>query len=370
MDQELTPHVAIIILNWRGWQDTIECLESIQQLEYPNFTAVVVDNGSGDDSLEKIASWARGEITVESSHMQPCSDNKPAQVLHLSRAEAEHGSQSQIPTEFFELPSHLRLVIIQAHENLGFAAGNNVGIRFAVNMQAAYVWLLNNDTVVDRRALSHLVATLQAQPDVVCATGQIRYYHKPVIWNCGGNLTWFGSRKYHYHGMQVADVPQAGVIAITFITGCALLTPVATFEKWGVLTDQFFFGEEDYEFSMRLHRHKQKMLCCLDAVIYHKVGTSVKKTTPKQVNLWYINYLSRFIDMRSFMSEPVWRVWRQASLSYILPMLMLRYGASLDTLVSLRRHLLRDSLLLQDVSKETFERTMQLGFEHAVTGVK
>lgn len=367
--EQISPaHVVIIILNWRGWQDTLECLESLQQLDYPNFTTIVIDNASGDESLEKIAGWARGEIPVESRHFQPGASNKAVARLSLSRAESEQDACLEQGLHLLHLPSHERLIVIESDENLGFAAGNNVGIRYALRLKADYVWLLNNDTVVDQQALAQLVDCMETHPDLACATGQIRYYDRPLIWNCGGNLTWSGSRKYHYHGVDVASVPQTGALPITFITGCALLARRSTFEKWGLLTERFFFGEEDYEFSMRMRRHQQKIVCCLNAVIYHKVGASVKKSTPKQVNLWYINYLSRFINMRSFMPEPVWRIWRRLTLLYILPMLKLRYGPSISTLAALKKHLLHDSLVLNAVTKQTFERAMQLGFENALIG--
>jgi GT2 family glycosyltransferase len=366
IDSTLGPHVAIIILNWHGWRDTLECLESLQQLDYSNFTTIVIDNASGDESLEKITSWARGEILVESQYLQPRADNKPVAQISMNRAEAEQDACLEQSLRLLDRPSHERLIVIQSDENLGFAAGNNLGIRFAMHLQADYIWLLNNDTVVDRQALSHLVNCMEAQPDLACATGQIRYYDKPIIWNCGGNLTWSGSRKYHFHGVDIAGVPQTGTLPITFITGCALLARSTTYEKWGMLTELFFFGEEDYEFSMRLRRQRQRIICCLDAVIYHKVGSSVKQATPKQVNLWYINYLSRFIDMRSFMPGLAWRIWRHATLLYILPMLKMRYGPSLGTLMKLRRHLLHDSSTLDAVTKQTFERTMHLGFENAL----
>lgn len=365
MGKNDAPHVVVVILNWRGWPDTIECLESLQQLDYANFTTIVIDNASGDESLGKIASWAQGRMSVESRYIQSRTDNKPAALISVSRAEAEQGECVERSRTVLDRPSHERLIVIRSEENLGFAAGNNVGIRFAVRLHAEYIWLLNNDTVVDRHALGHLVNCMKARPDVACATGQIRYYDKPIIWNCGGMLTRTGSRKYYYYGSDVAEVPQTGMLPITFITGCALLARRHTFEKWGVLTERFFFGEEDYEFSMRMRQARQAIVCCLDAVIYHKVSSSVKQVTEKQVNLWYINYLSRFINMRSFMSRPVWHVWRHLVLMYILPMLKIKYGPSLTTLMKLRKHLLRDSSRLDAVHGQIFERTMRNGFENA-----
>jgi len=103
------PKVEIIILNWNRFRDTAECLESVFRIRYPNFSVVVVDNGSEDDSAAQV------ENTFD------------------------------------------RVTLIRNRENLGYAEGNNVGIRHALENGADYVWLLNNDTVVDREALAALV---------------------------------------------------------------------------------------------------------------------------------------------------------------------------------------------------------------------
>src|SRR5664279_2479168 len=96
----------IILLNWNGWQDTIACVESCRKLSYPNFRILIVDNGSTDNS--------------------------------------EAILRERLPD----------IELLQTGANLGFAGGNNVGIRHALAQGADYVWLLNNDTVVDAEALS------------------------------------------------------------------------------------------------------------------------------------------------------------------------------------------------------------------------
>lgn len=106
------PHVSIILLNWNSADDTIDCLNSLQSLDYENYSIIVVDNASSDGSIESISA-AYPEI----------------QILRNSL-------------------------------NAGFAGGNNVGIKFAIDKGTDYIWLLNNDTMIDPGALTPLLNLL------------------------------------------------------------------------------------------------------------------------------------------------------------------------------------------------------------------
>src|ERR1700690_790746 len=81
------PNVAVIILNWNGWQDTLECLESLYQINYPNYDIVIVDNDSADDSIQKIIEYCKGEIKVESKFFQYNSKNKPIKTMEYTEKE-------------------------------------------------------------------------------------------------------------------------------------------------------------------------------------------------------------------------------------------------------------------------------------------
>ena len=85
------PKVSIIILNWNGWKDTVECLESLYQITYPNYDVIVVDNGSEDESIEKIKRYCKGEIKVESKFFDYLPTNKPIKIIEYTREEAEAG---------------------------------------------------------------------------------------------------------------------------------------------------------------------------------------------------------------------------------------------------------------------------------------
>ena len=99
-------------------------------------------------------------------------------------------------------------------------------------------------------------------------------FDKSKIWNCGGSLS-MGFRRYYYAGQCDADIKESVYIPIGFVTGCALFFPPELLDCEGrLLTERFFFGEEDFEFSMRMEAQGVKMACVLDSVIYHKVGAS------------------------------------------------------------------------------------------------
>lgn len=350
--------VYIIILNWNGWQDTIECLESLQFLDYSNYRIVLLDNGSTDRSLEKIGAWAANQIKVESD-LIPQSREKNVRIINYDRKTGESGGLYCDESNLAHLPGSEILTVIENGENVGFAAGCNVGIRYAIASGANYIWLLNNDTVVEQKSLSYLVDLLETNSEYQGVTGQIRLYDKPsTIWNCGGFLTWYGCRKYHYAGKSISKVTQHGVRKITFITGCAALFRSSIFRDTGLLSERFFFGEEDFELSLRMKKVGYNLACCYKSIIYHKVGRSINSLLEKKeksLPLINIYYLNRFINMRSHWPFGIWNLWRFAYLLYIVPMLRLRYRFSWRSLWLLSINIVRDSSRLDKVDKRTFE---------------
>lgn len=174
------PRVSIIIINWNGWKDTIECLESVYQIDYPNFDVIVVDNNSLDDSLEKIKEYSSGKLLVESDFFCYKAENKP---LHIAEyMEDETLSNIKGPD----------LIIIKNKGNLGFPGGNNIGINFALKHYAPnYLLLLNNDTVVHPGFLTELILEGEYNKDVGILGPKIYYYDNPdVIWSAGCKISW------------------------------------------------------------------------------------------------------------------------------------------------------------------------------------
>jgi GT2 family glycosyltransferase len=228
------PQVTIIVLNWNGLNDTLDCLESLGQLDYKNHKVVVVDNGSVDGSVP--------------------------------------GIREQFPG----------VTIIENGENLGYAGGNNVGLRYAMAQGADYALLLNNDTVVDPAFLGILVDAAEADPAVGIAGPTIYYHERPdVIWSAGGAIDWQrGSTRMV--GLDERDDGQFGVEprAADFVTGCAMLVRRTMMEKVGPLDERFFAYYEETEWCVRVARAGYKIVHVPLARMWHKISPSARADSP------------------------------------------------------------------------------------------
>ena len=301
---------AIIVLNWNGPDDTLACLESLTKAE-GHFCVYVVDNGSSDDSLTRIGAWIEG-----------------------------HGEMD------------VRLVPLD--RNYGFARGNNMGIAVARQDNPDSYLLLNNDTEVRPDFLVRLQAFSKRSPQYRILTPKINYfYDKQKIWNCGGKLS-FGFRKYHYAGQSNSAVRETDYIPISFVTGCALFFyPELLDEQGRLLTERFFFGEEDFELSLRMKEKNVAMACVLDSLIYHKVGATVGKT--QGVSKYYMHYLNRFIDVRLHFGAVKYAVWKLLNLPFVVRCFY-RSTQSVSVTYRLLTRLFRDAKSKDSVTQDDFNR--------------
>ena len=228
--------VAIIILNWNGWQDTIECLASLMNSTYQDFQMVVLDNGSTDDSLVQITNWAHGEIPVAYGPSPGEEKIDSVDCVEIAR-EALHDKST-----FIEKTRAKKLVLIRNAENLGFAKGVNVGIRYAVEHDFEYTYLLNNDTTLEHNSLHHLIEFIDDGVNRNIVTPLITFYDDPSkVWYYGGTLTFTGRRKFYFANEPKAKIAMDDQRKISFISGCALFCRTAIFKKYGLLTEDFFF---------------------------------------------------------------------------------------------------------------------------------
>jgi len=232
--------VFIIILNWNGWQDTIECVASCQELDYPDFQLLLVDNGSTD------------------------------------------GSEARLQERFPELE------IIQTGANLGFAGGNNVGIRQALARGADYIWLLNNDTTVGKQALTALVEALEMDEKAGIAVSKIGYFSDPErLWFAGGE--WNPSMHLARHrGLNETDSGQYDTAGETdFATGCSLLFKTELIAATGYLQEDYFLYWEDLDWCLRARQQGWKILYAPASRVWHKVSVSVEHNSPVQTYYYF-----------------------------------------------------------------------------------
>lgn len=355
------PCVAIIVLNWNGWQDTIECLESVQNLNFFNYQIILIDNGSTDDSLEKLCDWMNGKIQIKSRFLKFNSENKPIQYVNYSKAKALAGGSENLDARLQRILPNRRIVFIKIGENLGFAGGSNVGINYAIKRRFDYVFLLNNDTVIARDALGSLVSQMQIRPQIGVITPQIHYYDDPTrIANAGGYLTITGHRKYYSQNKICTTKFNKSLTTVTFVTGCALMIRREIIEKYGPLSQDFFFGEEDYEFSLRMKKHRIKMACLNNAYVYHKVSRSSCKFFRKKDSI-FVYYLNRFIDLKKVYPHGYWDFWRYIVFLYILPMLYIKHHFRLKFLINLTKKIIKYSKKFDNVTNEVIKEVKMEG---------
>ena len=287
------PRVSIIILNWNGWRDTIECLESLYRITYPNFDVIVVDNGSRDDSVQMIKEYCEGKIEVNSKFFKYDPSNKPIKVFEISEDEARRGRFDRPLYEKFD-PDR-RLILIKNKDNYGFAGGNNVGIKFALSvLNPKYILLLNNDTVVDKRFLDELVKVAESDEKIGIVGSKIYYYdyngRDDVIWAlCGGELSIrFGKISIKF-----------GKIGTYVITGCCMLIRRDVLDKLKGFDEKYFCYWEDIDLSVRCKDLGYKLFCSQTSILWHKVSASIGGSDSPAFVYYYTRNLIYFVKKHS-----------------------------------------------------------------------
>jgi GT2 family glycosyltransferase len=230
----ILPHVAVIIVNWNRREDTLACLESLGRLDYPSLEIILVDNASTDGSAGAVRQAFPG------------------------------------------------VTVLEAPQNLGFVAGNNLGLAHArrnpSGAQVACAWLLNNDTVVAPDSLRLLVEAVESYPGAGAAGPTIYYYDRPaVIWSAGGAIDWKHGRTRSL-GLETEDRGQAGdqPQPVDFVTGCALLAKMEVFERVGMLDPRFYAYYEETEWCVRAARAGYQILHVPRARIWHKISIDAR----------------------------------------------------------------------------------------------
>ncbi len=277
------PCVAIVILNWNGWSDTIECLESIRRIRYGNFIVVVVDNGSTDDSVKRIEEYTASFLAQYSERVTASVNSESYLVSEYTKDNTEASED----LEAFSNKNHSarELIIIKSQENLGFAEGNNLGIRFALECRTPeYLMLLNNDTVVDVVFLRELVENAKDYGGPIVLGSKILHFdiggRTNTVRFAGGGINWWLYPGYHplHEGAENEKLSSLhGVKDCEWVSGAAMMASADLF-KGDLLDKNFFFGCEDVDFCLRQRRKGGRIAICLDSVIWHKVGASRKKS--------------------------------------------------------------------------------------------
>jgi GT2 family glycosyltransferase len=229
--------VLVVVLCYNGLALTLDCLDSLRHLDYEFVDILIVDNASGDDT--------------------------PATV------------RARFP----------EVMVIETGANLGFAAGINVGLRYALEHGYDYALLLNNDTEVAPDFLDRLVQAAEADP-AIGAIGPMIYYHDPsdMIWSAGGVIDWRHGNSA-MRGIGERDRGQyRAAVDVDFVSGCALLCKRAALERAGLLDERFFMYYEETEWCVRVTRAGFRVVHLPAAQIWHKIPLDARAEQP------YVSY--------------------------------------------------------------------------------
>ncbi|MFH2013880.1 MAG: glycosyltransferase family 2 protein [Patescibacteria group bacterium] len=215
------PKVFIVIVHYSGLKDTKECLKSLEKLDYSNYEIIVIDNSNNQEFNERVKT-------------------------------------------------------IKSKKNIGFAGANNLGLKYAMNNNADYILLLNNDTIVDSKFLKKLV-----ESNYDLCSSKIYYHNSKKVWFESGKINLLYTNAKHVSSKKTQ-----------YISGCCMLIKRQVIEKIGLLNEKYFLYFEDVDYCLKARKMGFKSNVVQDSIIWHKVSQSTKKGSFEHI---YYNNRNRFL---------------------------------------------------------------------------
>jgi hypothetical protein len=173
-----------------------------------------------------------------------------------------------------------QIIIIRNEENIGFAGGCNVGIKYAIEKKFDYIFLLNNDTVAHPQMLEKLIDCGNKNPRAAIFTGKIYYQDEPnKIWYAGGKISYWKSEGMHFRLKKNDKIEKSNSkvpIEVSFVSGCCMLLPIKTIQSVGFFDENFFLYYEDLDYCLRTIKKGYALLYLNDAIVWHNVSRSQK----------------------------------------------------------------------------------------------
>lgn len=222
--------VIVVILNWNGFQDTSECVDSLRKVIYPDYEIVVVDNASCGDEAQRLR-------------------DKYGAHIH----------------------------VIENDKNLLFAEGCNIGIRYALSRNGSYILLLNNDTVVDPKFIAEMVKVAESSDDIGVVGSKVFYYQHPDVLQSAGGKIRLCLFAIDYFG-DVKDAGQFDNVADRdFVSGMSFMIKRSLIENIGLLDPYYLFGYEDIDYCLRVKHAGYRTVYVPRSIVWHKAGSSLAR---------------------------------------------------------------------------------------------
>lgn len=279
--------IVVVVLNWNGKEDTLRCLTSLQQVTVEH-SVIVVDNGSSDDSV--------------------------ASIQHA-------------------FPS---VKVLESGTNLGYAEGNNVGIRHALNESPDAILILNNDTTVDPRILDAFM-----KRDLPIQGGKPLQMSDPSRLDHLGGAWNSAEGRFEMVGYKASAELWNEPVVLDYVCGVALFVKAEVFRRVGLFDPRFFLFWEECDWCVRAAKQGLKAQVCPEAILYHRGSASFVGGVPHTTYYWWRNRLL-FLELHSSPPERR-RVMRRIAKNLFL---------------TLRRYLLKS--LQQFFGRTTPERERKL----------
>lgn len=249
--------VTAVVLNWNAWTDTIACVESLLASERAPDFIVVCDNGSLDDSVAQLSHWMHGLGRYDS---------------YASADEALADRRSPAP-----------LALVAIGENGGYAAGNNVGMRFALERtRADFVWILNSDIVVAPSALAQMLDLAVSDPSIGIVGAKLLRFDQPDTIQAlgGGHIIPVLCHDTQLGGGQKSDTSGAAPIELDHVIGASLLVRNSAVRDVGPIDESYFLYREETDWCIRMRRNGWRLCCSPQAEVWHRQSHSIGFKSP------------------------------------------------------------------------------------------
>ncbi len=244
---------AIILVNWNSFDYTAQCIDSLNRVTRKEFSVIVVDNGSHDNSGQQL--------------------------------------KEKFP----------HILLIEAGSNLGFTGGNNLGLAYSLREQFQYSLLLNNDTEVAPDFLGLLTDYMDNHPDIGVIQPKIFYHHdKTLLWDGGSYFNPVLGIAYTRGLGKIPGSRYNCIKDVDWVTGCCFLTRNSILQETGLLAKNFFIYYEDVDLSFRIKKKGYRLVFYPDSVIYHIAGASQKRKEKGKEG--FVNPFVHYLNTRN-------RIW-------------------------------------------------------------
>lgn len=263
--------VSIVLLSYKGAEDTIECIGSLMNLNNKNINILIVDNCSPDDTVKKLETNLN-ELYKDDFKL----------IKYDSKIKKYSNSKA-----------NSKIILILNDKNAGFSAGNNVGIRFSrLYLKNKYIWILNNDTIVEKNNIDYLTNEMKRYNDnAMIGSTIMEYYDKDIIQRVCGNKynSLIATKKTYYNGYSINDIDKIKP-KFDYIAGCSVFTTDKILNSIGDMSEEFFLYYEDVDLSMKAKKNKIGLYWCKNSIVYHKHGASIGGANIKRKKNYFSEY--------------------------------------------------------------------------------